>query len=1702
MPPDVNLINDTSVFDKDWYASRNSRDKTISSVEGEFTASVAYKKTRIAVVFHAYHSEIISECIGYISNIPDCDLFVTGPHGHDSRVIREIVQAFPRATIITTPNRGRDIGPFIQAWSRISEYEICCKVHTKKGTTKFADSWRDICFGTMVGTKEIVLDIVNNFRRDPKLAIVGPESMYKSGARMIGANGDRILQLEAIIGSNDVPLDAPDWGFFAGSVFWFRPSLLSSLGKLSEVDFGAEDGAEDGGVAHAVERLFGSRILKSSVRIGYARKVLNGEATISTQQSPGTPDKEPYMVTLAKYADGQKSPFVVKGNIEGPAENNQVISGWLAVEGDNRSRRVALHFDEHDIHYIEANHRRDDLAAAKINDGAHAFVFEVPNTYKDSAFHTVKLIDTLSGTEVSRRQMRWAATLPDLFALTSRQSLAKTAIVLTGNASADVETLLADLNGFSSEFDLILPSNLGWEPFVENAYCKHISYIATTRTLSGAAFFVHLVNATILCRYENVCWLDIGGISPALTAVWHDGPSLILGDVGIAATIVSRQRAVQAPQLRSELIVEALTSIQRRKTFNTDNDVDVGHGALWIAPVILWQLRACNLNALSLNHSDGFNTLTCLLSLLAQDGDMRTMTIGKARQRREGIASTVDNELPFRTIAFFLPQFHRIPENDRWWSAGFTEWTNVVRARPLFEHHYQPKLPADLGFYDLRLPSTRAEQAALAKKFGVYGFCYYYYWFDGKKLLDQPIEAMLESKEPEMPFCICWANENWTRSWDGQNRFVLEKQNYSATALKQLGIEFIRFMRDPRYIRHQGRPVLVVYRISHIPDWMEIAEMWRQEWRDAGIGEVHLCAVRFGAEPLKGMPEDNGVDSYVMFPPHESLARDARSDVQDLAPDFSGQILDYDDAIAADLERFKNGAPWPVHRGAMLSWDNTARRDRESRVYVGATPLRFRSWMNGISKQIHCEEGREELVFVNAWNEWAEGTTFEPNQRFGLGYLEALRSVLEEANLLRANARLRLDDRINQDGPFHDMSLFEGRRKANAAWPTLLLCAHIAGNERFGGERSFVDVIEGIAKQKVNIVVTLPDATPYLSKQPLISQRPQVQSDYLDEILQYSTAVWSFRYSWFKDRPLEEDVVARFSHIIMKHQVNAVHANTIMLWEPLIAARRLGRKTIIHSRELIDRDHDLTGFMKVTAADAITHVNLSCDYMIANSRETARCFAHPNTFYVPNAAAMSDLDLKNTVTGKVRFSIVGSNIPKKGIIDFIKCATICQERSINAEFVIIGPENSLTAALKKGEGEFRLPSNIVFAGYRNTPREAIAEANVVMNLSHFAESFGRTVAEAMAARRPVIAYDWGALPELIDDMQSGFLVPYRDINAVVEKVAYFCERLDEITRMGEYGRNFVGTHFSQEVLANNLKGVYEVILKDSTIYDAPKSLAVIIPIYNAFRDTERCIASIDDTFHRTDGRIILIDDKSTDADISLLLDLYANDDRFEIIRNEKNIGYTKTINKAISHCAGSDIILLNSDTIVTPGWITGLKAAAYSRNNVGTATAMSDNAGAFSFPRSGTFNPKPDEVSHLDYARHIISHTANTKPVEVPTGSGFCMYIRAKLIEEIGLFDDISFPRGYGEENDYCMRALEAGWVNLVSPWAFVFHAKSASFGTSRLELVNQGMDAIARKHPAYNDLVKEAFSSSSMADLRHSAQVAVEELKSRRSTV
>lgn len=350
------------------------------------------------------------------------------------------------------------------------------------------------------------------------------------------------------------------------------------------------------------------------------------------------------------------------------------------------------------------------------------------------------------------------------------------------------------------------------------------------------------------------------------------------------------------------------------------------------------------------------------------------------------------HETRIRAIAFYLPQFHPIEENNRWWGKGFTEWTNVSKAVPQFLGHNQPRLPGELGYYDLRLPDVQKRQAELAKMHGIEAFCFHYYWFSGRRrLLEKPIDSFVENPEIDLPFCICWANENWTRRWDGLENDVLMAQRYDPEDDRELIEDLAPLLSNSRYLRVDGRPVLIVYRVDLLPDAKRTAETWRDYCREQGIGELHLVAAQsFGI----GDPTPYGFDAAVEFPPHDTQARRMEGELQHLNANYQGQVYDFADLVFKQLA--KPRPDYIRYRTVFPGWDNEARKPGRGHVFHGAEPSRYQQWLAGACREADRQEGDGKLVFINAWNEWAEGAYLEPDRHFGYGYLSATRRTLEQ----------------------------------------------------------------------------------------------------------------------------------------------------------------------------------------------------------------------------------------------------------------------------------------------------------------------------------------------------------------------------------------------------------------------------------------------------------------------------------------------------------------------------------------------------------------------------------------------------------------------------------------------------------------------------------------------------------------------------------
>lgn len=374
-----------------------------------------------------------------------------------------------------------------------------------------------------------------------------------------------------------------------------------------------------------------------------------------------------------------------------------------------------------------------------------------------------------------------------------------------------------------------------------------------------------------------------------------------------------------------------------------------------------------------------------------------------------------------KLIAMYFPQFHAIPENDEWWGKGFTDWVNVRKAQPQFRGHHQPRVPLGGRYYDQSHKATLEWQIDLARSHGVHGFCHYHYWFDGTQLLETPTNLVMQHRDLDLPFCLAWANETWSRRWDGRDHHILQEQTHRADpAIWQAHFEYLfRAWSDERAIRIDGKPVFLVYRAHRIAEIERMFDHWREEAHRRGLGGLYLVAMKQYEFPVPEVLKH--FDATMQFQPFEAIyspdfvvpaleTRRALAPVR-MLPDkvqdvlravryrfFSGlTFYDYDMVWKHILKVEREGGI-PAFPGAFVDWDNTARYQKRARIFKGASPERFAFWFRQLVEVTSRRPEPERVIFLNAWNEWAECTYLEPDERNGLGYLEAVRDALAAVN--------------------------------------------------------------------------------------------------------------------------------------------------------------------------------------------------------------------------------------------------------------------------------------------------------------------------------------------------------------------------------------------------------------------------------------------------------------------------------------------------------------------------------------------------------------------------------------------------------------------------------------------------------------------------------------------------------------------------------
>ena len=938
-----------------------------------------------------------------------------------------------------------------------------------------------------------------------------------------------------------------------------------------------------------------------------------------------------------------------------------------------------------------------------------------------------------------------------------------------------------------------------------------------------------------------------------------------------------------------------------------------------------------------------------------------------------------------KAIAFYLPQFHPIPENDQWWGRGFTEWSNVSKAVPQFVDHYQPRLPGELGFYDLRLPDIQRAQVAMARNYGIYGFCFHYYWFNGKQLLERPLENYLHDDSLDLPFCISWANENWTRRWDGLDEDVLLEQRYSADQDLQLARSVASILRDPRYIRVAGKPLFLVYRPSLLPNASETVARWRRAFVDLGIGDVFLACAQFDAED----PRPFGFDAAVEFPPHKvgwnlPLINDR---LQIANQRYTGRVHEY--AAMADAAQAIPATPYPLFRGVTPSWDNEARKPGSGTTFHGSTPEKYAEWLAvaGRYATSHPVEG-ERFVFVNAWNEWAEGAYLEPDRRYGYAYLEATRAALLSVAQRSSPARLLL--------VVHDAHNHGAQQNA----------LHIAKglSERFGISLDIVLLGEGELRTAFERYGRLHD---FASDVVTVEQQEA-------------------RLTQLRAQGVEAAIV------------NSAASGRIV---PMLKAAGFRIATLVHELpgllheyglEQAARDIAQLSDTVVFPADVVRHGFESIGESLGDrARIRPQGLYRDPTVVAPTRRARRTLKRRLGIPERSQVVLaVGWADLRKGFDLFIRVAGRVVASEPDAMFIWLGCEDPDLRAWYTRDAEI-----LGFAeSLRLLPRvENVADyfaAADVLLLPSREDPFPSVVLEALSQGTPVVAFEGATGVSDLLHSGCGVLVPYANTVAMANTVKELLNDEENRRRLGHTGRRLVGAQYAWTDYLYDLLGY---------LGHEKRKVSVIVPNFNYADHLERRLQSIFDQTYPI-REVIVLDDGSTDDSIATLEALR---DRpgwdFRIVANKLNSGSAfRQWLKGVRMAQGELVWIAEADDFADPDFLERL-VPAFDSGTVVLGYAQSRQVDA-----NGTVmaNDYLDYVNDIDrtkwrksWVRHGTDELADTLVIKntIPNVSGVLfdrIRLRSVLADQIGF---VTSFRAAGDWAVYVHMLLAGGDIAFVA---------------------------------------------------------------------
>jgi len=792
---------------------------------------------------------------------------------------------------------------------------------------------------------------------------------------------------------------------------------------------------------------------------------------------------------------------------------------------------------------------------------------------------------------------------------------------------------------------------------------------------------------------------------------------------------------------------------------------------------------------------------------------------------------TADPEV--KLIAYYLPQFHPFKENSEWWGTGFTEWTNVTRGRPRFNGHYQPHLPRDLGFYDLRLKETLVRQAEMARNAGLEGFCFYHYWFNGKRLMDGPANMLLDNPDIELPFCLMWANENWSRRWDGMEDDILIAQDYRDEDDEAFIADIARHFADPRYIRMDGKPVFFIYRPGIVPEAKQKFEKWRRLLADNhGMDVIFYMAQAFDDDD----PRPYGLDGAIEFPPHK-VAKGLPSVAQAMGlldPDFTGHYPSYEAMVQRSLD--ETDFDYDVIKAVTPMWDNEARKPARGMGFVGATPARYERWLRNIVEfaRKNPVQGGHKFAAINAWNEWAEGAYLEPDMYWGSAYLNATYRAAYGVQPLTGKYPLIL---VGHDAYKHGAQL-------------LTLNIFKTLRQQFGCDVHLVILGEGPLLEEYEKIGPVYACHNDPEKFTQVTQK-------LAEELGITRAICNTTVSG--------RIVKTFHHAGIEF-ISLIHE----------------LENLIREYKLEPQVNDIAQYAKkvIFAAQAVQDSFVG----VADDVAEDKLVIHPQGIYqtlTPDDEAYQKVREELEIPENARLVVnVGYADLRKGFDIFVNVAKVLAEKDPRYHFLWIGDiEQNLKHWLKSDLNSGVLKENFHNIPFTNQISKYLCASDVFAMTSR-EDPFPSVVMESLALGTPVVGFaGGGGFTELLDLPVNGQVVPMADIRAMANAIDSEAET-DSDDKKGE--RIYSATErFSWDDYVFSLLQYLDPSLKKVT---------VSIPNYNYEKHIAERLRSVFSQ-HYPVFEVIVLDDKSPDNSVGVIkTTAEAYEREISLIVNEENSG--------------------------------------------------------------------------------------------------------------------------------------------------------------------------------------------------------------------